>query len=268
MEATEEVLCQNEILNINNLSVNRSGAQVIYDINLSISCGDFVGIVGPNGGGKSTLFLTILGILKPNTGKIEIYGDEPSSKNVIGRVGWVPQAASHIPSNAKITVKELIQLGTLSRKSFFQMTKNNHNKVDKVLKLVGLEDVATKRISKLSGGQRQRAVIGKALASDADLILMDEPLVGVDRESRKSLLKLLDRLCHEENKTILMVSHDLATIKQMAHRMIYLEETIRFDGKTFDFPDLSRLAELRDIQVIHDDITQINNDIKQSNLES
>ena len=90
-------------------------------------------------------------------------------------------------------------------------------------------------ISSLSGGQRQRALIAKALVSEADIILMDEPMVGVDRESRNSLLKLLDSLCHEENKTIIMISHDLSTIKMTVHRMIHLEETIRYDGSNWIF---------------------------------
>ena len=267
MDSTKEAICQSEILNISNLSVTRSGTRVIHDINLSILCGEFVGIVGPNGGGKSTLLLTLLGILKPKTGQIQIYGKDPFSKRVTGRMGWVPQSASQLPSNIQITVKELIQLGTLKSESFFQITKNNRNKVKKVLQMVGLEDVANKRISSLSGGQRQRAAIGKALASDADLILMDEPLVGVDRDSRNSLLKLLDRLCHEENKTILMVSHDLTTIKQTVHRMIYLEETISFDGSTSDFPDLSSLALLRGIEATHDEHYQESLEVSKNNSE-
>ena len=105
----------------------------------------------------------------------------------------------------------------------------------------------------MSGGQRQRAAIGKALASDADLILMDEPMVGVDRESRNSIMKLLDGLCHEQNKTIVMISHDLTSIKQTVHRMIYLEEKIRFDGPTVDFPGLSELAKLRGIEPTHEE---------------
>ena len=89
------------------------------------------------------------------------------------------------------------------------------------------------------------------MASSAEFILLDEPLVGIDREARNSLLKLLDKLCHDENKTILMVSHDLAAIRQTAHRMIYLEESIRFDGVTEDFPDLTTLAGLRGIEPVH-----------------
>jgi zinc transport system ATP-binding protein len=109
-------------------------------------------------------------------------------------------------------------------------------------------------IGRLSGGQRQRAVIARALASEAEFIILDEPLVGIDRDARNSLLKLLDNLCHAEGKTILMVSHDLAAIRQTAHRMIFLEETIRFDGDTEDFPDLVSLADLRGIGQVHEDM--------------
>ena len=109
-------------------------------------------------------------------------------------------------------------------------------------------------VSKLSGGQKQRAVIARALASNADFILLDEPLVGIDRNARNSLLKLLDNLCHNEGKTILMVSHDLAAIRQTAHRMIFLEQKIWFDGNSDEFPDLNELADLRGIQHVHDHV--------------
>ena len=259
MDLTNEIIvCQNQVLDVSNLSVIRSGTQVIHDINLSVSCGEFIGIVGPNGGGKSTLLLTILGILKPNTGTIRIFDHEPMSKNVIGKIGWVPQTASNLSSNVQITVRELIQLGTLKNKSYFQIyRKKNRELVEKIIGIVGLEEVANTRLSTLSGGQRQRAAIGKALASEAEIIVMDEPMVGVDRDSRNSLLKLLDNLCHEENKTILMVSHDLSTIKQTVHRMVYLEETIRYDGSTSEFPDLSSLAKLRGITSTHNEYSSV-----------
>lgn len=245
-------VCGEEILNVTDLSVNRSGSQILRDISLSITCGEFVGIVGPNGGGKSTLVLTILGILKPKTGLVTIYDKTPLTKDIIGKVGWVPQTASELPTNVQITVREFIQLGTISSRSIFRISRKEREAVDKIIAVVGLEDCANKRITKLSGGQRQRAAIGKALASEADLILMDEPMVGVDRESRNSIMRLLDDLCHEQNKTIVMISHDLASIKQTVHRMIYLEETIRYDGPTSEFPELSSLAKLRGIVATHD----------------
>ena len=119
--------------------------------------------------------------------------------------------------------------------------------------MVDLKDVEHTDVARLSGGQRQRAVIARALASEAEFIILDEPLVGIDRKARSSLLKLLDKLCHDAGKTILMVSHDLAAIRQTAHRMIYLEETIKFDGETSEFPDLTEIAELRGINPVHDE---------------
>jgi zinc transport system ATP-binding protein len=176
------------------------------------------------------------------------------SRSLNGKIGWVSQAASNLPKDIRITVRELVQLGTRNAKNmFFWLNSKQKDLVDKAIKMVGLEDVQNTDISRLSGGQRQRAVIARALASDADFILFDEPLVGIDRDARNSLLKLLDQLCHKEGKTILMVSHDLTAMRQTAHRMIFLEEVIRFDGDTEDFPDLNTLAELRGIEPAHKD---------------
>ena len=251
-------VCGEEILSVSNLSVNRSGNEVIHDINLTITCGEFVGIVGPNGGGKSTLMLTILGILKPRTGSVKIYDLAPMSKQTLGKVGWVPQAATNLPQNLQITVKEFIQLGTLNPKSLFQLSNKEREKVQKIIETIGLDEYANTRMANLSGGQKQRAAIGKALASDADLLLMDEPMVGVDGESRNSIMRLLDGLCHNQSKTIVMISHDLASIKRTVHRMVYLEQKIRYDGPTQTFPDLSDLAELRGIEPTHPELDSAN----------
>ena len=258
MEVDFTPACGEEILRVSNLSVNRSGNEVIHDINLTITCGEFVGIVGPNGGGKSTLMLTILGILKPRTGSVEIYDLAPMSKQTLGKVGWVPQAATNLPQNLQITVKEFIQLGTLNPKSLFQLSNKEREKVQKIIETIGLDEYANTRMANLSGGQKQRAAIGKALASDADLLLMDEPMVGVDGESRNSIMRLLDGLCHNQNKTIVMISHDLASIKRTVHRMVYLEQKIRYDGPTQTFPDLSDLAELRGIEPTHPELDLAN----------
>tara|TARA_B100000900_G_C20489256_1_gene678838 strand:+ start:81 stop:920 length:840 start_codon:yes stop_codon:yes gene_type:complete len=262
-------VCGEEILCVSNLSVNRSGNEVINDINLTITCGEFVGIVGPNGGGKSTLMLTILGILKPRTGSVKIYDLAPMSKQTLGKVGWVPQAATNLPQNLQITVKEFIQLGTLNPKSLFQLSNKDREKVQKIIETIGLDEYANTRMANLSGGQKQRAAIGKALASDADLLLMDEPMVGVDGESRNSIMRLLDDLCHKQNKTIVMISHDLASIKRTVHRMVYLEQKVRYDGPTLTFPDLSDLAELRGIEPTHSELDSTNyTDIKSEDIIS
>ena len=155
-------------------------------------------------------------------------------------------------NDIRLTVRELVRLGTVNATNMFSFfDAQREERVQNAINLVGLVGVENKDVSKLSGGQRQRAVIARALASDAEFILLDEPLVGIDRNARNSLLKLLDQLCHNQGKTILMVSHDLAAIRQTAHRMIYLEETIRYDGDTAHFPGLTELAALRGIQPVH-----------------
>ena len=240
------------ILDVKDIAVYRSGKLVLQNINLTINRGEFVGLVGPNGSGKSTLMLTILGILKSYRGSVSIYGLQPQASLLFGKIGWVSQAASNLPKDIRLTVRELVRLGTIHGRNMFNFKSSRHQEQDdRAIKMVDLEDVQHIDIARLSGGQRQRAVIARALASKAEFILLDEPLVGIDRDARNSLLKLLDGLCHNEGKTILMVSHDLAAIRQTAHRMIFLEETIRFDGDTEEFPDLVELADLRGIGPVH-----------------
>ena len=254
---TEEECCDPPILEVNNLSVIRSGKIVLKDVDLTIQKGEFIGLVGPNGSGKSTLLLSLLGVLKPHTGSISIYGNVPNPRNFFGRIGWVSQAASYLPRQIKLTVRELVKLGTVSGENMFSWSDGSNEKVSRAIEMVGLEDVENIDVSRLSGGQRQRAVIARALATEAEFILLDEPLVGMDRDARNSLLKLLDELCHNAGKTILMVSHDLTAIRQTAHRMIFLEEKIWFDGPTNLFPDLETLADLRGITPAHDSPIQI-----------
>ena len=240
------------VLDVEDLTVSRGGKVVVEGVNVRVKHGEFVGIVGPNGSGKTSLLMAILGILKSNKGSVKIYGAPNTQNKFKSRVAWVSQTAINMPSSSKITVRELISLGTVRfRNMIFPLDKKRIDRVERAIELVGLSDVADKNISKLSGGQKQRAVIGKALASNADFLLLDEPLVGVDRESRNSLLKLLDDLCHDQNKTIVMISHDLAAIKQTTHRIIYLDNSIQFDGKPSDLPDLEVLAGLRGIKNVH-----------------
>ena len=259
---------KNPPLKVEKLSVNRSGQTVLEDVCLTINEGEFVGLVGPNGGGKTTLLLTILCLLKSRKGIIELYGHTKPSGEIFRKLGWVSQHASNLPKNIKLTVKELIQLGTLnSGNMFWRYSTDQNERVDRAIKLADLESVQDRNVSNLSGGQRQRAVIARVLASEADFILLDEPLVGIDRESRNSLLKFLDQLCHEAQKTILMVSHDIAAIQQASHRMIFLEEKIRYDGAADCFPGLAELANLRGIEPVHESNNSENMLYQLENLE-
>ena len=243
---------EESILEIRNLSVARSGVKVVENVSIDVKRGEFVGLVGPNGGGKTSLLLAIVGVLKPQSGEILVFGNRPANNKNLGMVGWVPQAAANIPKHIHITVRELVSLGTLNHKNYLgKMSTYQKRRVEETIQMVGLSGVENVDVSKLSGGQLQRAVIARALASEADFLLLDEPLVGVDRGSRNSLLKLLDNLCHDFDKTIMMVSHDLTAITRTTHRIIYLEGFVQFDGPTEFLPDLNELASIRGIEHVH-----------------
>ena len=128
---------------------------IIKDICLTVHEGEFVGIVGPNGSGKSTLLLALLGVLKAQSGTIEIYGNPPMSRKLHRRIGWVSQAAANLPRDVRITVRELVRLGTLNSSNMFDWSDNGRReRVDQPIKMTGLEDVENTDIGRLSGGQR------------------------------------------------------------------------------------------------------------------
>ena len=220
-EKIEDECCVPPILVVNDLTVIRSGKVVLKDVDLTIHKGEFIGLVGPNGSGKSTLLLSILGVLKPHKGKISIYDSEPNTRNFFGRIGWVSQAASYLPRQVKLTVKELVELGTVSGKNLFSFTSNvgRRNKVFQAIKMVGLEDVIDVDVSRLSGGQRQRAVIARALATEAEFILLDEPFAGVDPVAVEDIQKIVAHL-KKKNIGILITDHNV-------------QETLAITDKTF-----------------------------------
>lgn len=181
----DKKILEEPILKINDLTIFRSGKLVLKDINLSINKGEFVGLVGPNGSGKSTLLLSILGVLKSQKGNIKVYDSIPMSRKLHGKIGWVSQAAANLPRDVRITVRELVHLGTLNAKNLFLLSNDTRQKkVNKAIEMVGLQDFENIDVARLSGGQRQRAVIARALATEAEFILLDEPLVGMDRDAR------------------------------------------------------------------------------------
>ena len=240
------------VISVADLFVSRSGKLVLEGIDLEIKKGEFVGIVGPNGGGKTSLLLTILGVLRADNGKVEVFGQNTDPSNFRGRIGWVSQTAANIPTKMRMTVKELITMGTVSQ---IELRRNGQEekraRVEEAMELTGMSELANKDIGRLSGGQRQRAVIGRALASNAEVLIFDEPLVNVDRSARNGILKLLDDLCHDQNKTLILVSHDMAAIRQSAHRVIYLDGGIQYDGHPEQLPDIIELAGLRGIDHVH-----------------
>jgi zinc transport system ATP-binding protein len=204
---------KSSILEVSNLYVNRSDSLVIEHADFTIHRGDYVGIVGPNGGGKTTLLLALLNILPRTKGTIRLFGQNIESFSDWKKVAYVPQHATNFDSNFPLAVRELVSLGRVNRSNLGRTLKREDWKsVEEVLEFMGISEIANKRIGELSGGQKQRVFVAKALVRNPEIILLDEPVVGVDAETQEKFYKKLSDLNVKKGITILIVTHDLTAV--------------------------------------------------------
>lgn len=197
-----------EVISIRHLWAGYDGDLVLQDVNLSVEEGDFIGLIGPNGGGKTTLLRVLLGLHPPLRGEVRILGLQPRE----GRrfVGYVPQVVE-FDREFPIRVWDVVRMGRLGRRGLLRrFTREDDEIVAELLQEVGMWEHRDRPFGELSGGQRQRAYIARALAREPKILLLDEPLASVDPEMRTSIYDLLQRL--NECITILMVSHDLGAV--------------------------------------------------------
>lgn len=184
------------------------GAEVLKDVTFRLERGEFLGIIGPNGGGKTTLLKVLLGILKPDRGKVRILGQEPHAASY--RVGYVPQNLGSSRS-FPISVMDVALMGRLSRSRIGRRyTEEDREKVREVLEKVGMWEYRHRPIGKLSGGQRQRVFIARALSTDPEILFLDEPTAGVDTEFQTNLYDFLKEINREV--TIVVITHDIGVI--------------------------------------------------------
>ena len=198
-------------ISIKDLTVAYHEKPVIWDLDFSVPEKTILGIVGPNGSGKTTLLKSILGIIKPTTGSIKIFGDTYNRKT--HNIAYVPQKSSvdwSFPTN----VFDVVLMGRYGHFSFFSRpSKQDKEIAQKSLEMVNMQEFATRQISQLSGGQQQRVFLARALAQQADIFILDEPFAGIDIVSEKLILQILHDL-KNEGKTIIVVHHDLTTVKK------------------------------------------------------
>jgi len=201
------------ILEVSDLQVDRLNSVIIEDANFTIHRGDYVGIVGPNGGGKTTLLLALLNIMPKTKGNIQLFGQNTESFSDWEKVAYVPQHALNFDSQFPLTVRELVSLGRVNRRNLGRTLKRpDWEAVDEAIEFMGLSDVVNRKIGHLSGGQKQRIFVAKALVRNPEIILLDEPIVGVDAETQEKFYKKLGDLNLKKNITILLVTHDLTAV--------------------------------------------------------
>lgn len=219
-------------------SYPRSRGPALHGANLGLTDTEWVGLLGPNGGGKTTLLRLLLGQLEPSTGRIEVFGRSPS--RVRKRVGYVPQHAGIDPA-VPATVLDLVLLGRLSGASwgpFYPHSDREHAMA--ALEETHTADLADRAWRTLSGGQQQRVLIARALASSADILLLDEPTTGIDIHREKELLRLLERL--NQRLPILMVSHDIALVSHHMDRALWVDRAVHeLDPSHLDSDSLEHL---------------------------
>ena len=209
-----------KIVKIRNLFFGYDEKMVLEDINLDIHRGDYLGIVGPNGSAKSTLLKSILGLLKPQRGSIEIFGRSIKDFKEWGRIGYVSQKATFFNSSFPATVEEVVSANLFPKIGLFKSIKKEHKeRVFETLKVVGMENYRRRLIGNLSGGQQQKVFIAKTLISEPEIIFLDEPTVGIDVESQGEFYDLLERFNKDMNITIVMVSHDIGVITEKVSRI-------------------------------------------------
>lgn len=210
------------ILDVAHLSVRYNGRNALENITFHLHEGERVAVVGPNGAGKSTLFKVVAGVLQPNSGEVRIYGSRPGGHVCIG---YIPQR-SQVDWNFPVTVADVVMMGRSAKLGPLNWPhKRDWEHVHHALETVDLAGLAARQISQLSGGQQQRMFIARSLAQEAELMLMDEPLTGLDTPSQEGILDLLDRL-KKEKVTVMVATHDLDQAATHFDRIMLLNHRI------------------------------------------
>lgn len=214
----------NCIIKIENLSAGYENKNVLENINLNIYEKDFLGIIGPNGGGKTTLIKVILGLVKPTSGTLSFYNNGVKVNSL--DMGYLPQYNS-IDKKFPISVYDVILSGLNKQKSLFsRFTQTHHEKVKDTIARMGLEGLENKAIGELSGGQLQRTLLGRSIVADPKVIILDEPNTYIDKRFEARLYSLLEELNKE--RTLILVSHDIGSVLQNVKSIACVNGTLDY----------------------------------------
>ncbi|MEH7351917.1 metal ABC transporter ATP-binding protein [Gottfriedia acidiceleris] len=210
------------LIQLKNVKFGYHHTSVIDNVSFEVKKGEFIGITGQNGASKSTLLKLMLGLLKPWSGEVRI---KKGAKNELIKIGYVPQQIASFNVGFPSTVIELVKSGRFNQKKWFEkMNKDDHETIKNALVMVGMWDYRHYKIGSLSGGQKQKICIARVLASEPNLLVLDEPTTGMDKESRESFYQFLDHQVRRHNRTVVMVTHEKEEVEQYLDKILHLEK--------------------------------------------
>jgi len=209
---------------------------VLSNISFDVSAGDFIGLVGPNGSGKTTAIKVILGLLKHASGSVSLFGTGIRDFREWRRIGYLPQKMAHFNPYFPAAVREIVSSGLFSTKKFMRrIISSDHALIDEAMKMTDISDIGGKMIGELSGGQQQRVLLARSIVNRPELLILDEPTTALDPEAREKFFQTLVGLNRNGNVTIILITHDIASIGKYASKLLYLDKQIVFYGSFEDF---------------------------------
>lgn len=232
-------------LQVTNLSYKQGDVEILKDISFSVKEGEYLGIIGPNGGGKTTLIKLILDIIKPTKGTVTMHGEPIHSMKNRSRIGYVPQRSSQSLAEFPATVEEIVESGRTAHLGLLKKFRPpDREKIEWAMQSTGVIDHRRKLISQLSGGERQRVFIARALAGEPDILVLDEPTIAVDIAATRKFYQFLSELRKKLGLTILFVSHDLDIVAREVDTVLCLNKTLVCHGtpkESFQQKNLKKL---------------------------
>jgi zinc transport system ATP-binding protein len=230
------------IVEVKGLCCRYGPTHALKDVSFSVEQGDYVGIVGPNGSGKSTLVRSLLGLVERDAGEISLFGTDLKDFADWQKIGFLPQHLNLFSPSFPATVIEVVRLGLLAGKRFpRRIARDDAPAVDEVIELMGISGLRRRLIGELSGGEQQRVLLARALVNRPRLLILDEPTAALDPETRERFYALLEEVNRQRGVTLLLVTHDSATIGTCASKLLYLDKRLIFYGT---FPEFCRSPEM------------------------
>lgn len=231
---------------VDNVSFDYGAEPILVNVSFVVHRGDYIGVIGPNGGGKTTLLKLMLGLLRPTTGSVKVFGEDVYRlKGERAHIGYVPQRASQIDTNFPATVEEIVASGRTAQVGLFRrFTKTDRLAIDQAIAITDIGRYRSSPISRLSGGERQRVFIARALAGEPEVIILDEPSVGVDVPSQEQFYDFLATLNHQHGLTIVLVSHDIDIVTSEVHSLLCINRKVVCQGPAKDLLKEKDIEEL------------------------